>query len=252
MNPAHPPNRSSSQLQISGAIVLNASHSTYVWDGIWGGDIYSLPLERKQRAAKRAAALQLFENIGTHESVLDIGCGSADLLSILFDSRDKNGGMLVGLERSGTALDLAAKRNGDSDVYLVSGDATKLPFGDDSFDNVLLFGVMEHISDSHVVLSEARRVLRSSGRVFITSSNAMSALQLKNFALDRVGRYRYGYQKNWTRKSLVRLVEQFFDVEEQFVLQCDADMPLVLAIDSLIGKIFSGWGRYICIRAKRC
>ncbi|MDP6492953.1 MAG: class I SAM-dependent methyltransferase [Acidimicrobiales bacterium] len=56
------------------------------------------------------------------------------------------------------------------DVVLetANGDATRLPFADDSFDRVIASEVMEHIHDDDAALTELTRVLRPGGTIAIT------------------------------------------------------------------------------------
>lgn len=50
----------------------------------------------------------------------------------------------------------------------VNGDATRLPFADESFDRVIASEVMEHVPDDDAALSELTRVLRPGGTIAIT------------------------------------------------------------------------------------
>jgi SAM-dependent methyltransferase len=49
-----------------------------------------------------------------------------------------------------------------------AGDATKLPFADNSFDRIIASEVMEHIPDDEGALAELERVLRPGGTLAIT------------------------------------------------------------------------------------
>ena len=49
-----------------------------------------------------------------------------------------------------------------------NGDATRLPFADDSFDRIIASEVMEHVPDDIAALSELARVLRPGGTIAIT------------------------------------------------------------------------------------
>ena len=54
---------------------------------------------------------------------------------------------------------------GDGDfIGVLRGDATRLPFPDDSFDIVITSEVLEHITDDTAALAEMVRVLRPGGR----------------------------------------------------------------------------------------
>jgi SAM-dependent methyltransferase len=50
----------------------------------------------------------------------------------------------------------------------VNGDATALPFADDSFDRIIASEVLEHVPDDAAALSELARVLRPGGVLAIT------------------------------------------------------------------------------------
>ena len=45
----------------------------------------------------------------------------------------------------------------------VIGSAEKLPFEDNSFDLILIFGLLEHLDDEHAALKEIRRVSKNNG-----------------------------------------------------------------------------------------
>ncbi len=67
-----------------------------------------------------------------------------------------------GLDYPTTAVGLYDTR---PDVF---GDGCRLPFADESFDTILLLDVLEHISEPEAALAEARRVMRSDGRLLMT------------------------------------------------------------------------------------
>jgi SAM-dependent methyltransferase len=63
----------------------------------------------------------------------------------------------------------AADINQDPKVRFVVGDATDLPFPDESFDVVTFFDVLEHIPADTRAVTEALRVLRPGGFVLVTT-----------------------------------------------------------------------------------
>lgn len=56
-------------------------------------------------------------------------------------------------------------------VSFVHGDATRLPFPDDSFDVVTMFDLLEHVEDDHAAAAEAMRVVRPGGHILVSSPN---------------------------------------------------------------------------------
>lgn len=98
-------------------------------------------------------------------SVLDIGCGDGLLLEYL-----KNTGLAVkGVDISSMAIDICKGRGLDCSYVDIT---ERLPFKDNSYDNVLLIDVLEHLFQPVEVLKEARRV--SKKYVFISVPNFIS------------------------------------------------------------------------------
>ena len=56
----------------------------------------------------------------------------------------------------------------DSTGECVNGDATRLPFADDTFDSIIASEVMEHIPDDMAALDELARVLKPGGTIAVT------------------------------------------------------------------------------------
>jgi ubiquinone/menaquinone biosynthesis C-methylase UbiE len=60
-----------------------------------------------------------------------------------------------------------AEQRGVSNVVPTQGDATDLPYEDDSIDAVVLTGVLGEIPDRAAALREIERVLRPGGRLVV-------------------------------------------------------------------------------------
>jgi ubiquinone/menaquinone biosynthesis C-methylase UbiE len=107
--------------------------------------------------------------VGAGQRVLDVGCGFGGTIAHLDDAVD--GVALVGLNIDGRQLEQAARtvrpRPGNS-VAFVQGDATALPFPDDSFDTVLAIECAFHFPSRKRFLAEVRRVLRPGGRAVVS------------------------------------------------------------------------------------
>jgi SAM-dependent methyltransferase len=104
-------------------------------------------------------------------SVLDIGCGSADILRAISVESKRKGRMikLSGVDAGPAALAIARSRSeAFPEIELVQSCATSLPFDDGSFDIVLSSLLLHHLEPESVVqaLREAARVSRR--RVVIT------------------------------------------------------------------------------------
>jgi len=102
--------------------------------------------------------------------ILDVGCGTGRLLWQL--ARAQPGARLTGVDLSEAYLNHARQRLDPRRVELVSGNAERLPFADDSFDAVVSV-FMFHELPRHVrrtVFGELCRVLAPGGTLVIQDS----------------------------------------------------------------------------------
>ena len=95
-----------------------------------------------------------------HRRLLDLGCGTGELLKILLELGGNTA--CTGLDLSENMLAVARKKLGER-AQLVRGDAERLPFGDGSFDAVVCNDSFHHYPDPAAVVAEVERVLRPGG-----------------------------------------------------------------------------------------
>jgi SAM-dependent methyltransferase len=93
------------------------------------------------------------------QRVLDVGCGSGAFLR----RAAKHGATVSGLDAAAGLVAITRKRLPDADVRV--GELEELPFGRGAFDIVTGINSFPDASDPVAALAEARRVLRSGGRV---------------------------------------------------------------------------------------
>jgi SAM-dependent methyltransferase len=73
-------------------------------------------------------------------------------------------------------------------LEVVEADAQQLPFGDESFDVATMISMLHHVEDRGAALAEARRILRSGGRLVLkgfTGEDAASLWILDYFPSSR-------------------------------------------------------------------
>jgi ubiquinone/menaquinone biosynthesis C-methylase UbiE len=106
--------------------------------------------------------------------VLDLGCGDGLFLPELA----AGGAQVRGADRSAIALERASKRAPDVKLHEV-GANERLPIDDNLVDRVWCCDTLEHVVDTQVVLSEARRVLKPGGRLLIVTPDHPLRARLK-------------------------------------------------------------------------
>ena len=125
--------------------------------------LYTTPDVVDQRRAIRAAlALQ------PGERVLDIGSGPGFLAAEMAEEVGADG-RVHGIDPSHSMLAIA--RSSETPVDYSPGDALALPFGDEQFDAAVSTQVYEYVDDIEGALAEARRVLRSGGRLLVLDTD---------------------------------------------------------------------------------
>jgi MPBQ/MSBQ methyltransferase len=122
--------------------------------------------------ADHAASL-VAEQASNGARLLDIGAGFG---SFVLAAR-RLGLDAVGIEISEFEVMYAKKRlwrdgaNEDPESIMYLGDAMRLPFEANTFDIVTLWNVLEHVPDYKRLLSQAHKVLRPGGRMYIICPN---------------------------------------------------------------------------------
>ena len=99
------------------------------------------------------------------KSVLDIGCGSGDLVRYI----GANGGIAFGLECNwGRFREILSATRISRETY-IQGVGQNLPFRDNTFDVITFFSSLHHIPKAQIYTSlvEAARVSKSDGIVYV-------------------------------------------------------------------------------------
>ena len=173
--------------------------------------------------------------------LLDVGCGSGALLSLL--------AARVPFQRPPVGIDLSAamlalhEASGGTGVSLVEGSGTDLPFADESFDVVTCAHVLKHLDDGSLLrlLSEIRRVLTSGGIAVIWEFSPTRSKRLNTW-------------NEWVitfgvRDCILRSYKQLslFALEAGFEWVSNAHLrpfiyPPIPRVSVIVGKAPIGWG----------
>ena len=130
--------------------------------------------EQRERRPYRNAAKRYYDerlermvkfNIPPGQRVLEIGCGSGDLLAALKPSFG------IGVDFSETAIANAKKRH--PDLHFICGDAADLPISNQTFDAIILTNLVGDLVDIQRVLEGLGSACDANTRIFISHYNYM-------------------------------------------------------------------------------
>jgi ubiquinone/menaquinone biosynthesis C-methylase UbiE len=105
------------------------------------GDAYELQMGRWSR--RLAEPFLDFVGAAYGQRALDLGCGTGSLTFAL--ARRANVNAIYGLDYSTAYVDYAKRRNSDSRINFLVGDACAIPFADGAFDQVLSLLVLHFV-----------------------------------------------------------------------------------------------------------
>lgn len=123
--------------------------------------------EADMAARRRVETVLDYLDIQPGERILDCGCGLGWFLKVIDELAD--------CRLSGVDNDLVRLRRAKAElghrVPLAAASVTEMPYGDATFDGVILSEVLEHLPDDFAALLEVRRVVKPGGIVAITVPN---------------------------------------------------------------------------------
>lgn len=157
-------------------------------------------------------------------TVLDVGCGSGYMLSILRKDRNYTG-PAIGVDVDETTLWRAEHNlevNKLRPVVLVIGDMCNLDFEDNSIDRAISSFAVHHAPDPKKAIHELWRVLKPGGQLII-SANSINQKEKHHELLELVTRIltdEWPYKPperfatRFNTQNSTSYLRQFFDIEE--------------------------------------
>lgn len=105
--------------------------------------------------------------LARRKRVLDAGCGAGYGSAELANTASA----VTGIDISADAIAHATENYARPNLQFQQAGAAQLPFADASFDLVVAFEVIEHLSDWEQLIAEARRVLSPGGQFVVSTPN---------------------------------------------------------------------------------
>jgi SAM-dependent methyltransferase len=154
-------------------------------------------------------------SVGKSDRVLDIGSRKLTYTKRLkcrqvfaIDMKSTTSGYLGWTESF-----LSEMRRGEPRAGLVVANAEDLPFRNGSLDSVVLIEVLEHIRNDAKAVSEISRVLSESGRLMLSTPNALKVPNENPFhvrhydpeALEGLLKANFRRVRTWTRFPFIRM-----------------------------------------------
>ncbi len=133
---------------------------------------YDYALFEYYRSAKVIAFLER-AGVTLGGRVLDAGCGGGGMPLSLAEHADQ----VIGIDpvnRFGDAGVVLGRERGLAGLHFLRADGMALPFAGGAFDLVLSHAVIEHVADAPKYLGECRRVLKPSGRCYLSTAPYLS------------------------------------------------------------------------------
>ena len=190
--------------------------------------------KRYDRQTKRLAAMydemvrRILQELAPGDNVLDVGTGTGEIPLRICHAVSRLEAVDASREMIAIARD-NAKLRGARNVTFSVHNSYNLPFRDGTFDAVIvsnLLHIVEHPAD---VLAEARRVLKTDGRLIAPTYVGRESVRARIFSwvLKRTGHPVY---TRFTSRSLRALIERSgFDVADQALLKNILPVSFIVA-----------------------
>ena len=135
--------------------------------------------------------------------ILDCGCGIGTSSYLLA----KKGFKVTALDLSSLFISEARKKYVDyKNLKFMTGDISKMPYPNNSFDAVCCYDTLEHVTDVKKCLEEMSRVLKTEGLLIIFMPNHLDPLQ---HLIKSIRWKTKDYYKPWEAKSRIEAFWQF-------------------------------------------
>jgi len=142
---------------------------------------------RDQLFGRRFMAPALAALVPPDATIIDLGCGTGEVLAHLRAALDPTAGRVIGVDREPGMLAIARQRlaeiatESDAQVEIIEASLESVPLPDAVADVALLFLVLHHLPDPAAVMAEARRLLAPTGRLVLVDMQPHATTAWRTF-----------------------------------------------------------------------
>ncbi len=225
------------------------NESSIIWDSVWKEDKYSSKNLRKHKAKIKTDVLLKHISPQSNWKIVDLGCGGGYVTEEIY-SRIKCS--IIGVDFSGEAIKLCENRLGHLPIKFIKSNVCNTNIQNEYADLVICCGIIEHIKEPEKLFNEIYRILKPNGYIFVTTSNLVSTIWPQRLIKQWLRRWSYGYQKNWTKNGISKLLEnQNFNVLHTEMITDSGDYKLLGFFDRMILMVYKYAGRYIVLWGRK-
>lgn len=188
-----------------------STRASYDWDGIYKGN----PIQKWWKKRILSETLAMYEG----NPVIDIGCGSSPLLSMI-KADDK-----YGIDMNKDKIEFISHK--DNSSYYMNGDGTHTQFEDCSMSTVICNEVIEHHSRPNELVKELARIVKPNGVVIIATPDYASIIWNITevfYGLLMHSGYELEHGSKFTETGLVSLCNAYGLEKEKIVRVAKSDM----------------------------
>ncbi|MDI7260071.1 MAG: class I SAM-dependent methyltransferase [Thermodesulfobacteriota bacterium] len=133
--------------------------------------------ERLQYEKKIPQILQIVKGFDLKDGhwVLDVGTGTGILIPFIKEEVGLSG-RVVAMDFSIKMLEMAKKRKGAGEKYLINASVGSIPLQPNLFDRVTCFSAFPHFPDKPRALQEMVRILKRGGNLFIAHLHSIAEI----------------------------------------------------------------------------
>ena len=154
--------------------------------------------------------------IGKNLKICDLCCGSGNMIEIL-KNRAKE---IVGIDASSEMIKICKEKIGkNKKINFVLASATKINEKDNYFDYVLIRNGLHHLKDKKMVLKEAHRVLKATGKLVVVDRYYINKFY---YYFESITKLIFKFDKNMighhmlSKQQNIDLFKEFKLVKEEY------------------------------------